>query len=578
MPEIEVTHMFADLLVTLGAGLVSGAICKRLGVSLLVGYLLVGSVVGSGGLNLVRGGSAELELLAEAGALLLLFAVGIEFSLEELLKLLRYLIVGGAVQMLLVSIPLAMVARYYGFSWSGALLAGSAGALSSTVLVFRALSELGQTAAPHGRRAIGILLFQDVALVPLLLLVPLLTGRGNAPTFEAYLLLGIKSALFVLATILIQQVISRWGVPLLADLRSVELTVLFTLVFLGGVCWSAARLGLPAAVGALAAGIVLSGNRLSKQIDTIVLPFRESFAAVFFVTLGMLLEPGRLLQEPVLLAGGWLGIVTLKTLAAAVGMRCVGLGWRSSLAMGLGLSQLGEFSFLLIAEGVREGIIDPADYNRMLIIALGTLICTPQFLRWGLAWIEEEEAGGAESGPGVAAPRGALIVGVGPIGRQVASRLETMGVEVRLLDLSPLNLYPFAQAGFTTFAGDARDPDVLRRAEIEQCELAIVCVPSDDVAAQVVASLRDVSPSLAILVRCRYQSRIPSLEKAGAARVISEEQEASGALVRMCEDIMAASPTISSPSTESGASSHDQSSPDPSADRSRRSGIRPRRR
>ena len=152
MPVLDLMRFVTGLLVVLGSGFISGVVCKRYGVPLLVGYLIIGSVVGSGGFGLVVDQGHELESLAEAGALLLLFAVGIEFSLDELVHLSRYFLVGGAVQMLLVTVPLVAVARWAGFTWGAAILAGSAGALSSTVLVFRSLSELGQTASPHGKR------------------------------------------------------------------------------------------------------------------------------------------------------------------------------------------------------------------------------------------------------------------------------------------------------------------------------------------------------------------------------------------------------------------------------------------
>ncbi len=215
----------------------------------------------------------------------MLFSIGIEFSLEELVRSNRYILIGGSVQMVLVAVPLTLTCMAFGMTWNAAVLAGSAGALSSTILVFKALAEWGQTATPHGRRAVGILLFQDVALVPLMLLVPLLTKTGQPPSIATFAMLAGKSLIFVAGVVLLRQWIRRWGAPILAQMRSVELVVLFALSLLGGACWAAFRLGLPPAIGALAAGIMLSGNRLSKQVDTIVLPFRETFAAVFFVTL-----------------------------------------------------------------------------------------------------------------------------------------------------------------------------------------------------------------------------------------------------------------------------------------------------
>ncbi len=536
-----ISKLVADLLIILGAGLFAGAACKRLGISLLVGYLVVGALIGDGALGFVTQENNELEYLARGGALLLLFAVGIEFSLEELFRLSRYFLIGGTVQMVLVAVPLTATCLAFGMAWNAAILAGSAGALSSTVLVFKALAEWGQTAAPHGRRAIGILLFQDVALVPLMLLIPLLTNVGERPSAVVFLALAGKSLIFVVAVVTVRAVIARWVVAALAALRSVEIVVLFALSLLGTACWGAHLLGLPPAIGALAAGIMLSGNRLSKQIDTIVLPFRETFAAVFFVTLGTLLNPQAFLHEPLLLTLGVAGMLALKAAAAAVALRVIGLRWIAALGMGLGLAQLGEFSFLLVAEGVGHGVISSADYNRMLFVAIGTLILTPQLLKFGLHWtgglgdVQHEVTAAEHSHARI---QYALVIGVGPIGRQTASRLELMGVDVCLLDLSPINLHAFAQQGFHTVAGDARDPDVLRRTHVERCRLIVVSVPDDAVATRIVSLIRALNPTAAIIVRCRYQSNIGRLKQAGATAVVSEEAEASGALLRRCEKIV----------------------------------------
>jgi CPA2 family monovalent cation:H+ antiporter-2 len=223
-----------DLLIVLAAGLLAGAACKRLGVSPLVGYLVVGGLIGNGALGLVTQENHELEYLARTGALLLLFSVGIEFSIEELFRLSRYFLIGGTVQMMLVAVPLTATCMAFGMTWNAAILAGTAGALSSTILVFKALAEWGQTATPHGRRAIGILLFQDVALVPLMLLVPLLTNTGQPPSVAAYAVLVGKSLIFVAGVVLLRQVIRRWIVSMLAQLRSVEIALLFALSLLGG--------------------------------------------------------------------------------------------------------------------------------------------------------------------------------------------------------------------------------------------------------------------------------------------------------------------------------------------------------
>jgi len=535
----NVSQLVADILIILAAGLFAGILCRYLKMSMLVGYLVVGSVIGIGGLNWIPADDHQLELLAETGALFLLFAVGIEFSRSELAKLGRYLISAGPVQMLAVAVPLTIVAHWMGLAWNAAILAGAAGALSSTVLVFRALVEIGETTTPHGLRSLGVLLFQDIALVPLLLLVPLLIGGGQPPDIYDYLELGLKSVLFVVGVVVVKKMLQRLVIPLMVDLRTVELVVLFALCVLGGACWCANALGLPPAIGALAAGVVLSGNRLTKQIDTILLPFRETFAAVFFVTLGTLLRPLAFFEEPLLLTIGLIGMLLLKTLGAALALRMTGLGWKPSLGMGLGLAQLGEFSFLLVAEGVSAGIIDDATYNRMLFIALGTLTLTPLLLRFGLQWTRVPESIPTKPkkiGEVASSAHGTIIIGIGPIGRQLATRLNLLGVELVLIDLSPVNLHPFAQQGIATLAGDARDVRVMEKAKLSEKELVVVCIPTDELALQVVRGIRKLNRKVKILVRCRFEASIGELIIAGATHVVSEEHEASGPLMRWCEN------------------------------------------
>ncbi|TWT82033.1 Inner membrane protein YbaL [Planctomycetes bacterium CA13] len=538
----DLSRITFDLLIVLTAGLIAVATCKRIGVSLLVGYLVVGALIGQGVLGIVSQQNHELEILASAGALFLLFAVGIEFSLDELARLSRYFLVGGLTQMLLVAVPLSVACLAYGFTANVAILIGAAGALSSTVLVFKALSEWGQTTTPHGKRAIAILLFQDVALVPLMLLLPLLTHQGEAPTIGIYGLLAGKSLTFVVAIYLLRRLVASMLVALLVKLRSVELVILFTLCLLGGVCWGAVWLGLPAAVGALAAGMILSGNRLSKQIDTVVLPFRESFSAVFFVTLGTLFDPAVFFREPLLLSALLVGMLLVKGIAAAISLRLTGLKWKPSIGMGFGLAQLGEFSFLLLAGGVSQGLVSASQYNRMLFIALGTLILTPQLLKFGLQWTDRLAIEHDRDTSVVVDDKDskqAVVIGLGVIGRQTASRLETTGLHVCLMDISPINLYAFAQHGFHTVTGDARDVMVLRRANVQDCALAVVTVPDDNAARQIVTAIRLINTKASILVRCRYLGNVPRMKKAGANGVISEEAEASQALMKWCEQFMA---------------------------------------
>lgn len=535
---VELIH---DLFIILAAGLISGLVCRRLRLSMLVGYLLAGAAIGHGGLGLIAEDLEDIEYVARAGALLLLFAIGIEFSLEDLARLSRYFFVGGSIQMLLVVVPIALACFLFGVSWKSALLIAAAMALSSTVLVYRALTEWGETASPHGRRAIGVLLFQDVALVPLMLLVPLLTGREPGIGIWPYVLLALNSIIFVAVVPVLREVFARWIVPLLSSLRSVELVILFGLIVLVGFCLGANAAGLPPALGAFAAGLVLNGNRLTRQIDALILPYRESFGAVFFVSLGTLLDVGVLIENPLLMCVGLPAVLIIKTGAATIALRVTRLPWHAAAGMGIGLAQLGELSFVLLSEGLHANLISQLDYNRMLFVAMGTLLLTPQLLKFGLQGCRRSPLADDLAGEGRGAlpcsSKEALVIGLGPIGRQAASQLEIMGVDVCLVDLSPVNLHAYAQQGFRTVSGDGRDQDVLDRANAAHAQIAVVCVPDDQIAAQIVKTLRAVNSRCSVVVRCRYQVTESLLRRAGAQTVVIEETEASMAVRRLLEGV-----------------------------------------
>jgi CPA2 family monovalent cation:H+ antiporter-2 len=314
--------------------------------------------------------------------------------------------------------------------------------------------------------------------------------------------------------------------------------ILFTLVSLVGVTLAAYQLGLPPAIGAFAAGLIFSGNRWTKQIDALILPFRETFAAIFFVSLGLLFEPQSLLREPLLMASLLLGLIVLKAAAAIAALRLTGLGWRAAAGMGIGLAHVGEFAFVLVLLGLEAGVIGESDYQRIVALAIGSLMLTPVLLKTGLRWTQSGRE--ANETPDHAAQRShgeqeAIVVGAGPIGRQVCSVLETMGKDVCLVDLSSINLHEYAQSGFRTVAGDATDASTLELAGGESASLAIVCVPDDEAAARIVSALRRMNSDCVVMVRCRYQANASKLTRSGASKVISEEAEAANAIVKILE-------------------------------------------
>ncbi len=532
MDEGALAKTVFELVTVLGVGFVAGAVCKRIGISMLAGYLLGGVLLGSVVLGPLYEKSHEMEHLAEAGVLLLLFSIGIEFSLADLLRMARPLLVGGTTQMTLVAVATAGVAMLLRLPWQAAVLLGVAAAFSSTVLVFKALEEWGQAASPHGRRAVAILLYQDAAVVPLVLLVPFLAGEAQGSDLAALGILAAKSLGFLVAVPLGRWLMVHWLAPRLAGLRSVELLVLLTISVLGSMSLAAYSLGLPPMIGAFAAGLMLNGNRLTEQIDSVILPFRETFAAVFFVSLGTLIRFDTLAAMPLTCLAALVGVLVVKTSAATLALRLARLPWKAALGMGLGLAQVGEFAFVLLLAGMSQQIIQPEAYDLMMFIAVVSLIATPQLLKFGLRIAERSSPVEREIVIPPASSddplRRATVVGAGPVGSQVASQLETAGYDVCLVDLNPLNLHPFAQQGFRTVAGDGSDASVLMRADVAHCSFVAVTVPDDRSAIQTVSAVRSLTPKATILVRCRFQASASKLRAAGATDVFSDEAEVAG--------------------------------------------------
>lgn len=534
-------RLILDLLVILAAGFAAGATSKKLGLSMLVGYLLVGTLIGSRVLGLVSDHSFEVEELAHLGVLFLLFSVGLEFSLEELTKMSRTLLVGGGSYVLLVTVFASLFLVLIGMDPRVAFLLGAAASLSSTVVVYKVLSEWGQTTTRTGKSAIGILLFQDVSLVPFLLLIPLLTGEGDLSVIRELFGVALTSTLLVVGVVVLRSVVRAWIIPGLVLLRSPELVVLFSIVVLSGMAFLAYLLNLPAVLGAFAAGLVLSDNRLTSQIDALVLPFRETFAAVFFVSLGLLLDPRIFITEMFVMVPILIGLVLLKWGAGGISMRLTGLPWRASLGMGAGLAHLGEFSFVVVLEAVHSGLLAQEDYQRFLALAIGTLIITPQMIRRGLSWTYtgtdmKSDTRNLQRIP-LEGGRSAVIIGLGPIGKRVFSKLEVEGYEISLVDLSPVNLHPFAVQGFQTISGNASDPDVLSRAGADRSHFVVVSVPDDASAIQIVRSIRGLNSNCTILARVRYLANTGLIKKAGANFVVTDEGETSAAILRVLSSV-----------------------------------------
>ncbi|MGL4944219.1 MAG: cation:proton antiporter [Thermoguttaceae bacterium] len=578
--EFFVQLLLYDIFVILTAGFCAGALCRRFAMPMVVGYLIVGAMIGPGVFNLltptpdekdvqpflqqsvdadsappvevmVKEGEGSIlyeegrliEGLALLGANLLLFSIGIHFSPSELSRVWHFFLCGGTVQMLGVIVPAWLIGSFLLGDWKSGLLIGAAVSLSSTVLVFKSLEDFGQSMSPHGLRAVAILLFQDVMTVPLLVLIGLLTaihtGTSNAEVAEdlmvAFGVLIKEAVLFTLFVVALRYVFVRFGVSMLAQQKSVELLILFTLLLIIGVTSVGLVLNLPSALGALAAGFILSETRLTKSIAAVTIPMRETFAVIFFVSLGALFVPTTLINNPASTMTILLACIFGKTFAAGIAFRVLGLPWIPAFAMGLGLSQLGELSFILLSQG--SSAIGEVLYQQVLFVAMVTMILTPFLLKLALQWssphlVSEGVSHQTHSLYPDDDRQYAIVIGLGPVGSRIVSFLEMSGFDVCLIDMNPVNVHAYAQQGFRTVAGNATDPKVLEIAKLSRCSLVIVTVPSDQIAQETVQVVREQNRDCIVVVRCHYTVNANQMESLGANLIVCEESEAGGAIVR----------------------------------------------
>lgn len=486
-----------------------------------------------------------LNLFAEFGVILLLFAIALEFSLDKFLAMARYMFVGGVLQMTLCIVPLAFLCHAVGLNWGAGIVIGCVVALSSTALVYKSMDECDQADTKNGRATLGVLLFQDIALVPMLLLVPMLfsnSGRDPAEYWggSPWIDMPVKSLIFCGIVIAGRLFIKHFLVPRLVRLKTNELVILFAIVVLLQMCTLANMLNLTPALGALAAGVMLGENRLTHQIDALVLPMRESFSALFFISLGMLMDFAHVFQHPILCFGALVLVIAFKCAASSLAMMACGMDRKSAFGFGLSISQVGELAFMLLAIAYSAKALPLNVYNTLLFVSVASLVITPNMVKFDLSKVpviaDKQEKTGLDPTIKMFLKNGhehVIVIGLGHIGATLACQLETMGNSLALIDFNPLNLQTFAQQGIPTFAGDGADHDLLESAGIRKAKLVLVVVPDDRQSLNIVRACRDHNTSCVILARSRYSLNIGALKRAGAQLVICEEANVCDKLMTM---------------------------------------------
>jgi CPA2 family monovalent cation:H+ antiporter-2 len=528
--------LLQDLLVLLLASVPIAFIFHRLRLPTIVGFMITGVLIGPHALGLIKDVEA-IEVLAEIGVALLLFTIGLEFSLRRMLEMRRLVLLGGGWQVILTTLLVTGIVYLLGRPVNEAVFFGFLFALSSTAIVLKSYIDRAEIDAPHGRAGVGILLFQDLSIVPMMLMIPILSGRQGTSAARIALTLGIA-----VAAIAIIIFAARTVVPYLlyhiVRLRSPEVFIISVVLLSLGTSWLTSQAGLSLALGAFIAGIVLSESEYSHQIVADILPFRDVFNSLFFISMGMLLSLSALAADALTVLA-WVGALTLgKALLVLAVVRLLGYSLRVSTMTALGLAQVGEFSFILAKAGLPQGLLSEMDYQQFLAASILSMIATPFLIkvapRIGYA-LQSMFARGSLLEPSVTGfdpqepdLRGhVIIVGYGLNGRNLAKVLRRTGVPYLVMELNAEAVREASDQGERIIYGDATRKEVLHHIRLDYARILVLAI-SDPIASRHTVSLaRQMNPDIHIIVRTRYMSEMSDLRELGANEVIPEEFETS---------------------------------------------------
>ncbi len=524
-----------DLLILLAASLPIAFLCSRFRLPVIVGFMLTGVLIGPAGLGLIRQ-SQDVELLAEIGVVLLLFTIGLEFSLKRLLEMKRLVLGGGGLQVTITTLIVLGLSLAVGRSFNQSLFFGFLFALSSTAIVLKSYMDRLEIDTPHGRAGVGILLFQDLCIVPMMLLTPILSGQEGSSLGNIALRMGTAVAV-VIGIIVAARTVVPFLLNHIVRLRSPEVFIIFVVLVSLGTAWLTSLFGMSMALGAFVAGLVLSESEYSHQIVSDIMPFRDVFNSVFFISIGMFLSL-RFLFDHWLIVLLWVAaLIVGKALITLLAVRLLGNSLRIAAMVGIGLAQVGEFSFILAKVGAAQGLLPTEDYQQFLAAAILSMIVTPLLIslapRIGMA-LQSRFSPHSLLEPRLARETDehdlenhVIVVGYGLNGRNLACVLQRAAIPYRVLELNAETVRRARSAGIPIEYGDALRREVLAHAGLQRAAVLVLAISDPLATRHIVALARELRSELHIIVRTRYLSELPELYKLGATQVIPEEFETS---------------------------------------------------
>jgi CPA2 family monovalent cation:H+ antiporter-2 len=533
--------LLKDILIIFGLSIGVLLLFHRVRVPATVGFLITGILAGPYGLGLIRA-VHEVEIFAEIGVVLLLFSIGIEFSLKKLARLKKSVLLGGSFQVFLTVLIAFLIATRLGLERGQSVFVGFLVSLSSTAIVLKVLQDRAEIESPHGGSSLAILIYQDIIVIPMMLMTPFLAGVSAQAQGDPIWTLIVKAV----GIILLVFISAKWVVPVLlfqiARTRSRELFIMSVLLICFAVALLTYGLGLSLALGAFLAGLIISETEYGQETLGHIIPFKDVFTSLFFVSIGMLLNAHFFVQHIFLIVLIALAVILLKGLVATVSILALGFPLKTGLIVGITLCQVGEFSFILFVRGTEFGLLSGQYHQLFLDVSVLTMGFTPFAIAMAprfadlvlkLPWPDLLASGFARNRKEMEVGKleklrdHLIIVGFGLNGRNVARAAGLAGIPYLILEMNPETVSQEKKKGVYIFYGDATREAVLQHARVHEAR-AVVVVISDPVAVRgVVALARKMNPGLFIIARTRFLNEMKSLYELGANEVIPEEFETS---------------------------------------------------
>lgn len=520
-----------DIVIIFALSVIVLLLFHKIKIPAILGFFLTGIVAGPHGLSLISE-VQQVEILAEIGIIFLLFTIALEFSLEKFSQIKRQALIGGSLQLLFTFVIIFLISWSLGLGVNTSIFIGFLISFSSTAIVLRLLQDRNEIDTPHGRTSLGILIFQDVAVVPIILLTPIIAG--NSISSPSLLILLLECAGILIFTI----ISAKWLVPALlyhvARLKNRELFLLTTILICFGITWLTTLVGLSPALGAFLAGLIISNTKYAHQALGNVISFHDIFMSFFFVSIGMLLNVNFFFQNITLILILTLGVLVIKSVTAGLATRFLGFPIRIMVIVGLILSQVGEFSFILSKVGIQYGLITLTIFQLFLSVSLLTMTLTPFLMGMShrtsellhkLPLVNQLDPQVGPLKTEFKLEDHLIIIGYGINGKNVSMAALNSSIPYVVIEINPEMVTDKEEEHF--IYGDATQEYVLRKAEIQKARIMVVAISDPSNTRRITELGKRIHPDLYIIVRTRYIDEIKILKNLGANEVIPEEFETS---------------------------------------------------